>query len=404
MTNMLRTSAGRRLRTLLLAAVPALAACEVAEDNATGSPPWTVGAEPVSIYGSAGDDPDTGLGYVADVVRGPDGTIAAADGLLNSLSFFSAEGELLARAGRTGEGPGEFSEIAGLVSTPEGRLFVFDRGLQRLSEWTFGGGYAGDTRLARQGANRPIGEVGLFEDVGWYAREEDQFVAVDNDGRGRDMVGFHALTGGEVGHRLAQAPGTITASFEMMGPGVREALLSPRAVGVARGTCLLVGATDNPVLGVVDAAGNRVGEVRLDVEVENATRQHRDDWLAGAFETAEVELGPDQRTMLERLATAVPMADRVPFGSDVMVDDLGYIWVERYQLPDGYPSSDWRVFTETGAAAGTVVLPEGFRPVEISADAILGVFTHEMGVEDVRVYTLDRGTDAERRPAVPGCG
>ncbi len=390
--------------TLLLAATLPLAACETAEDTSTGAPQWTVGAEPVSVYGSAGDDLETGFGYVADVARGPDGTIAVADGLLNSLSFFSAEGELLARAGRTGEGPGEFSEIAGLVSTPDGRLFVFDRGLQRLSEWTFGGGHAGDTRLARQGAYRPIGEVGLFEDGGWYAREEDQFVAVDSDGKGRDTVGFHALRGGEVGQRLAQAPGTITASFEMMGPGMREALLSPRAVGVARGTCLLVGATDNPVLGVVDAAGNRVGEVRLDVEVENATRQHRDDWLAGALATAEVELGPDERTMLERLATAVPMADRVPYGSDVMVDDLGYIWVERYQLPDGYPSSNWRVFTETGAAAGAVVLPEGFRPGEISADAILGVFTHEMGVEDVRVYALDRGGDAERRPAVPGCG
>lgn len=133
MTNMLRTSAGRRLRTLPLAAVPALAACEVAEDNPAGSPPWSVGAEPVSVYGSAGDDPDTGLGYVADVVRGPDGTIAAADG----------------------------------------RLFVFDRGLQRLSEWTFGGAYAGGTRLTRQATYRPIGEVGLFEDGGWYAREED---------------------------------------------------------------------------------------------------------------------------------------------------------------------------------------------------------------------------------------
>ncbi|MYG80980.1 MAG: hypothetical protein F4187_04055, partial [Gemmatimonadetes bacterium] len=186
MTNMLRTSTGRPPGTLLLAAVPAFAACEVAEDTSTGAPPWTVGAEPITIYGSAGNDPEAGFGYVADVARGPNGTIAAADGLLNSLSFFSADGELLATAGRTGEGPGEFSEIAGLVSTPEGRLFVFDRGLQRLSEWTFGGGYAGDTRLARQATYRPIGEVGLFEDGSWYAREEDQFVAVGSDGRGRD--------------------------------------------------------------------------------------------------------------------------------------------------------------------------------------------------------------------------
>lgn len=387
-----------------MAAALVFTACEAPEDPPIHAPVWTVGAEPLAIYGSAGDDPDTGFGYVADVARGPDGTIAAADGLYYSLSFFSAGGELRAKAGREGEGPGEFSEIAGLVSTPGGRLFVFDEGLQRLSEWTFDGDYVGDTRLTRQGTDRPIGRVGRFGDGSWYARERDRLVAAPMNGMARDTAGFFRLTDGTVGEPLARAPGIITAMFELMGPGVRDALLSPRSVGVARGECLLVGSTDDPVLAVVGIEGNRVGDVRLDLEVERATREHRNDWLARALETAEVEVGPEGRAMLEGLAATVPMAGRVPFGSGLIVDALGYIWVQRYQLPDGYPSSDWRVFTETGIASGTVVLPEGFRAVEISADAILGVFTHEMGREDVRVYALNRGGDVERRPALPGCG
>lgn len=391
-------------RPLLLAAALAFTACEVPEDPPADAPVWTVGAEPITIYGSAGDDPDTGFGYIADVVRGPNGTIAAADGLYHSLSFFSADGELRAKAGREGEGPGEFSEVAGLVSTPDGRLFVFDEGLQRLSEWTFDGDYVGETGLMRQGMDRPIGEVGRFEDGNWYVRDTDRLVPAPLDGMARDTVGFFRLADGAVGPPLARVPGVITAMFELMGPGVRDALLSPRSVGVARDGCLLVGATDEPVLAVVDIEGNRVGDVRLDLAVELSTREHRNDWLAGALETVEFELGPEERTMLERLAVTVPMADRVPFGSDLIVDDLGYIWVQRYQLPDGYPSSDWRIFTETGTAAGTVVLPEGFRAVEISVDAILGVFTHEMGQEDMRVYALDRGGDTEPRPGLPGCG
>lgn len=393
-----------KTRPLMLAVGLAFAACEVGEMTPAEAPVWTVGAVPLVIYGSVGGDPDNEFGYVDDVVRGPDGTIAVADGLYYSLSFFSADGQLRARAGREGEGPGEFGEMAGLVSAPGGRLFVFDEGLQRLSEWTFDGDYVGDTRLTRQGTDRPIGGVGRFDGGSWYAREGDRLVAAPMNGMARDTVGFFRLTGGEVGEPLARVPGTITAMFEMMGSSVRDALLAPRSVGVVRGECLLVGATDEPVLGVVDVAGNRVGEVRLDVEPEQATRDHRDQWINATIETVGSEVGPAQRDILVRLADAIPMAERVPFGHGVIVDDLGYIWIQRYRLPEGPGSSEWRIFTETGTAAGTVVLPEGFRAVEIWADAILGVFTHETGVEDVRVYPLDRGGDVERRPVLTGCG
>ncbi|MYD15165.1 MAG: hypothetical protein F4X00_16350 [Gemmatimonadetes bacterium] len=400
----LRTSAGWTPSALVFAPALAFTACAVPEDPPAEAPLWAVGAEPLVTYGSAGDDPDNEFGYVADVARGPDGTIAAADGLYQSLSFFTAEGELRARAGREGEGPGEFSEISGLVSTPEGRLFALDGGLQRLSEWTFDGDYVGDTRLTRQGTDRPIGGVGRFGDGSWYARERDEMVAAPMNGTARDTAGFFRLADGAVGEPLARAPGTITAMFEMMGPAVRHALLSPRSVGVVRGGCLLVGATDDPVLGVVDTEGNHLGEVRLDVEVKQATGEHRDEWVAQTLATSGAIAAAAQRPMLERLADAIPMAERVPFGYGLVADALGYIWVQRYHLPEGPGGSEWHVFTETGAALGTVILPGGFRAVEISADEILGVFTHEMGLEDVRVYALDRGGDVGERPGLPGCG
>ena len=391
-------------RPLLLAAVLAFTACAVPEDPPAEAPLWRVGSEPLAIYGSAGDDPDNEFGYVADVVRGPDGTIAAADGLYYSLSFFSADGELRAKAGREGEGPGEFSEIAGLVSAPEGRLFVFDKGLQRLSEWTFDGDYVGDTRLTRPGTDRPVVGAGRFEDGNWYAREGHRLVAAPMNGMARDTAGFFRLTDGVVGPSLARVPGSISVMFESMGPVVRDALLSPRSVGVAQGACLLVGATDDPVLAVMDIEGNRVGEVRLEVALEPATEEHRGEWVTGTLATSGRIAAIAQRPMIERLADAIPMAERVPFGHGLIADGLGYIWVQRYRLPEGPGSSEWHVFTETGAAVGRVVLPDGFRAVEISADSILGVFTHEMGLEDVRVYALDRGGDAEPRPGLPGCG
>ena len=390
---------------MLLGAVLATATCDAAQDTVADSPAWTVGTEPLRVYGSIGEDPDAEFGNVSDVARGPDGAIAVADGVTHNLSFFSAQGSRLTRVGREGEGPGEFSRIAGLVTDPEGRLFVFDEGHQRLSEWTFDGEFVADKKLTRRGTDREIGEIGRFEDGSWYAREGERLVATPMNGTARDTVGFFELTDGVVGEPLTHVPGTISTQFEMEGqpPMIRHALLSPRSLGVKWGRCLLAGTSDTPLLRVLDSAGAEVGEVRLMLEAEPATEEHRSEWATEMLAMVGDMAGPEERMMLETFAGAIPMADRVPFAEGLLVDDLGYIWVQRYKLPEGSGSTEWRVFTEKGSATATVVLPQGFAALEVSANAILGVFADELGRQDVRVYSLDRGDDTENRPIPAGC-
>lgn len=104
------------------------------------------------------------------------------------------------------------------------------------------------------------------------------------------------------------------------------------------------------------------------------------------------------------MADAAGMADRVPFANDLIVDDLGHIRARSRQLPDGSGSPQWRVFTETGQAVGVVEMPESFRVFAISADAITGVRTDELGRQFVQLHALDRGGDLGSRPLPPGCG
>lgn len=113
--------------------------------------------------------------------------------------------------------------------------------------------------------------------------------------------------------------------------------------------------------------------------------------------------GPEERMMLETLAEATPMAEWVPFASDLLADDPGYVWAQRHELPEGGASTEWRVFTETGGSVGTVVPPERFHAVGISADTIAGVFTDGPGRQDIRVHSLDRGADTAARPMPAGC-
>lgn len=389
---------------LVPAALPAVRSlhAQAVPPDAAG---WSVGSQPTMVFGRTGGDTGEEFFGIVDVVGLPDGTVAVADGGRPGLSFFSPDGALVATGGRRGEGPGEFSNMSALVADPGGRLFVFDAGHQRISEWTIDGTFVADRQLVRQGTDRLVGGVGRLEDGGWYAWEQERMLAVNVGDLVSDTVGFHALAEGRVEDLLLRVPGAQSTLFEMGGgTGVRFGLLSPRSWGAVWGRCLLAGTSDSPVLRVVDGAGTELGEITLEAEAEPATDEHRDEWVGAMLARFGDQVGPGQREMLEQLAGAVAMAERVPIGQELLVDELGYIWVRRYELPEGGNSSEWRVFTETGSAIGKVVLPEGFSARVISADAILGVLAHPMGQQDVRLYELNRGRDAARRPAPRGCG
>ena len=98
------------------------------------------------------------------------------------------------------------------------------------------------------------------------------------------------------------------------------------------------------------------------------------------------------------------MAARIPLSYDLIVDELGYIWTQRYNPPDGAGSPEWQVFADTGTGIGTVTLPVALSVMEVSADAILGVYTDDLGRQDVREYSLDRRGDTDPRPLPAGCG
>ena len=150
-------------------------------DAQAQSPPdassWTIGAQPMVVVGSLEGDAGGEFAAIVDVVRGPDGTLAVVDDMLSAISFHAPEGALVAVTGRRGEGPGEFQRITSAVADLQGRLFVFDWGHQRITEFSFDGTRVGDTRLIRGPDDRRIGGIGRFAGGSWYAWEADQILA-----------------------------------------------------------------------------------------------------------------------------------------------------------------------------------------------------------------------------------
>ena len=364
---------------------------------------WTVAPEPTTVFGQSEDGLGGELAGITDLVRAPDGTIVVIESELSRVAFYSADGALIATKGRQGEGPGEFSRLSALVAAPD-RVFVFDRGHQRISEFTLAGDFVGDARLVRGASDRPIGGIAQYGDGSWYAWEADRMVGQEMGEMAQDTVGYYQFADAEVGDMLVRVPGAITSHFEFQGRGsLRHALLTPHPLDVVRGQCLLVGTSDTPSLRVLDQSGAELGQLALDIEVERTTDEHRKQWVSATLARVSGLAGFIQRFSIRSMSRRVGMAEWVPFADHLVVDDLGYIWAQRHELGDYDGSADWLVFTEAGTAIGTVTLPVSLQVKEISTDAILGFRTDEHGQQDVRIHSLDRGRDIEPRPPLPGC-
>ena len=85
--------------------------------------------------GVAGDGPDT-FNRPSDVLVAPNGDIFVADGHGGDSNArivkFTPDGKFIKTWGKKGNGPGEFDELHGLAMDSRGRLFVADRGNNRI--------------------------------------------------------------------------------------------------------------------------------------------------------------------------------------------------------------------------------------------------------------------------------
>lgn len=258
-----------------------------------------------------------------------------------------------------------------------------------------------------EGGARPIGEMGRFGAEGWYVVEASRMLPAAVDEVAEDTVRVFRLYNRVVRDMLAEVRGMLNTHFVIGGmPGMRRALFSPMPVGVPLGDCLLVGTTDVPRFRLVDEGGVEMGELRFDVKVEATGKRHRSEWVDAVMaeiKESQEDAGEDERRSIGILGERLQMASRVPFAEDIIVDSLGFLWVQSYSLPEGPGSSEWRVFTEEGQAQGVVFMPEDHRVVAIGESEIFAVGTDELGRQEVRVYGLDRRGDDTPRSPPPGC-
>jgi hypothetical protein len=367
---------------------------------------WRVVDSPLVDIGSRGGDPVFELEQVRGPLRLGDGRLAIANGATNDIRLYDVAGKHLRTTGRTGGGPGEYQNIAGILLGPGDSLLVLEPVARRLSVLDHDANFVRAISLGGQGGQFvPInGKLEVAMAVGWLADGSvvglSQAFAINSPRQGpyRDsLTAIRYGPDGAVRDTLGRIPGIEMEQITMtMGA---QSFSAPTPVPLGKQTVTAVGANRIYVaqnnsweIEIRGADGTLHSLLRSPIQASRLTpadiAAHRKEQLAA------IEAQPMMRNVPEaikqQITSRVEQAkypETMPFFAALLVDPEGNLWAQE-STPPAEKSQRFAVVDSTGRLLGRVTLPSGFHATWIGADAVYGVWKDEEDVEHIRGYPL----------------
>lgn len=348
---------------------------------------WTIGDLPEAVYGES-DDPVQFV-WIRSALRLPDGRVAAIDGRANELFVFGRDGELTARAGGTGDGPGEFQRPAGLVRLGGDTLLVYDSDHRRFSLFDTNGNFLDDRRLEIPAGGADAPRLGIYETA--VASGDTVTLIGTGFGFSSSSTGDYAWENPTLQYRadgafLGDVAEPTKFWFYGTSGGPTGRVFGGLQRAAAAGGNVYVGDRERYEVRVYSSKGDLVRVDRL----VRPRRPVSDDMVKryrSAF-AARVDDPEERRQMLERLDQR-PVADSMAWISDIRVDALGNLWVTESTVTSDDPATTG-VFAADGQWLGTVQIPDNFHPLDIGEDYLLGTLIDELDVPHLVAFGLER--------------
>ena len=380
------------------------AGIEIVESTAprwTEAEAWRIADAPeVSIGVADGDEP-----YLLSDVRGarrlPDGRIAVLDAGSSRVRIYASDGTHLTDIAGPGAGPGELQrpQFLGLVAD----TFVVYEFLPGSLSW-----FGPDGSFIRR-ADTPRLPGGEFIRAMMFGLLDGSYQV----GRG---VPLDREEGFEEGLNRAPMPlwgfDVRDAELDSLGlvPGFEEVIDFPRENAI-RHTHHLFGKTgwvtasaDRIFSGddsdysvkILDRTGATRRIIRKLVDPIPTTESDRDGYIRQRIELEGVAGGESRA--YEEAFRSVTMADHMPAYRFLQADTEGNLWVEEWEGV-GLGQGPFSVFDADGAWLGSLDLPDGlpagrgqlYLPwMEIGSDYLLGVWVDDLGIEQVRLYRIEK--------------
>jgi hypothetical protein len=353
----------------------------------TTAPAFTVSPQPVY---RVGDEP--GEREFTRIVTGAllsDGAAVVVDGMGNNQELvLLAPGGATTTIARPGRGPAELARAVGIRALGPGsflvldydnqKMMVFENGVLVRSIGTADGPLADAVPLGHQPPKTLLMmSVGVTEATrdGWT---QGALMRFDLESHALDTVAAFDRT------RRRDRADAIH-------------LFGPYGLASASGTLFVTWRNDIPQVTWRGADGAIRQVLRWKATPSYPTQEHLDAYVDRTSESARA-MNPDvPREQIEaslrrqRERFEIDTNEPFPLFSSVRGDGQGGVWLSEYRtdlgaVPDG--PAHWTLIAPDGRWLGAVILPDGFRMLDVSGDRVLGVLRDSMDVESVAVFTL----------------
>jgi hypothetical protein len=347
---------------------------------------WRLSEEPVVTIGVATGEEEYELYDVASALHLSTGEIAVACGGTYEVRFYDSAGSYLRAVGRQGGGPEEFNLMWNMWRLGPDSLAVFDYRNTRITvlglQGELGRNYI-PTHPPGRGVTIPMGP---FSDGSFLGRSHlaggGGEPAADGVHRESVLLVRWSPEGDLTDHEVVR-PGWEQFYRPLQGESMTAQPPFGRTFGLATSAeGWYYGSMERFEIEAYSPAGGLRRIIRLDVENRPVTPELREEWLRQARERWARLPAP----VLEWRLT-MPFPETMPaYESAFIVDDVGNLWVPEYKLPTEEPS--WVVFDPQGRFLGVVDGLAGGQVTHIGPDFLVGVWTDELDVEQVRMYRL----------------
>ncbi len=359
----------------------------------------TVGTEPTLEIGLVDGNPPYQFHQVRSVRQLSDGRVVVANGGTQEVRFFDPTGAFLGSTGRRGAGPNEFENLARLEQIQGDSLVIFDSRLLRVTVLGPDGELSETIDLPRALSAGPSPAMIAAAQDGTlvarrlhggdpapdgYARSAMEILLVSKGAVEARSLG--RFGGGEVVRRISSPSPEIFNMQERSLPFGRNTHVAAGYDRVYVGTSdryeVREYGTDGTLRRIIRRLGSAPGVIGT-----SELRKYVEAVLVMMESTGST---PD-RQAFETSILELPRAPSMPTFSQLLVDDLGMLWVQEYAAPwQGDEPLRWTVFDQDGHMVGSIESPEHIRIQQVGIDFVLGIGTNDLGVERIVRLPLDR--------------
>jgi hypothetical protein len=353
----------------------------------SASDAWTVSPTPALQIGVVDGDPHYQFFRIAGVRRLSNGEIVVADGGSHTIRWYDGAGRFVQSVGGPGEGPEEYQWLGSMIVLPGDSILAEDRARYRMSLYDASG------QRIRSWVIQPMAPFLRPAPIGRLA--ESHFIVLteydSSPGPGyvrNDAVIARYLDGAVV-DTIAHVPGG-ESYHELCGPqnmglcNIRVAFGVRIHASVSRSR-IVVGNGEEYQVSVFDPTGALKAVYRRLIPREKLP----DAWVTQYIDSIVGVQLPQRQPEVRRQLEAAPRREYLPAFTDLMLDQLGCLWVAR-EIGPGETTRPWDVFDPGGRLLGPVILPAGLQVTQIDREYVLGIRRDANAVEYVVLHQLMR--------------